>query len=297
MILKLLVRLLAAFVLAAGSASADTFPLPAEGVNLVGDVATIVTRDGDTLAAIARRKSIGSDALRRANPDVDAWLPEPGTEVRLPSSVILPAAPREGIVVNLSERRLYYFDRENGRLLVHPVGIGVDNAPTPLGVTRTVAKIEEPTWTPPPSIRAEHLANGEVLPRVVPPGPDNPLGRFAIKLASPGMFIHGTNRPIGVGRAVSHGCLRLYDDHIAELIRHVPNGTSVQIVDEPYKAAWKDGVLYLESHRRDETDFTGAIRAIVGALDEAPRRAIDWDKALEVARTGSGLPEPISTST
>jgi L,D-transpeptidase ErfK/SrfK len=269
------------------------YPLPDEGASMLGTIEHRVLRHEDTLPRVAREEGVGVTALRRLNPDVEMWLPGEGTRLVLPTRFVLPEGPREGIVVNLSERRLYYFDRQRERLLVYPIGIGSEAGVTPLGRTRTVSKIKDPSWTPPASVRAAHLARGNVLPGLVPPGPNNPLGGYAIQLAWPGYFIHGTNRPIGVGGLVSNGCIRLYPTHIEMLATSVPNGTPVRIIEQPFKAAWQDGELYLEAHPRSvassDADYTGAIAAVIAAGGES----LDLRHAVDVARAARGVPEPL----
>ena len=278
-------------------ASPRSYPLPDPRDALVGALEQRELRYEDTLAAVAQVEGVGFDALRRANETVDAWLPGEGAVIDLPTWFILPDAQRDGIVVNLSELRLYYFDTGRSRLHVYPVGIGVEGAETPLGVTRTLARIENPEWTPPLSIRIERAAVGDFLPRVVPPGPENPLGSFAIRLGIPGYFIHGTNQPFGVGRRVSHGCIRLYDRHIAALAHDVPNGTTVRLVRQRHKVGWRGGELFLESHpgdgQDDPRDLTGAVRRIVDAL-RLRSVDVDWDAAMAIARSATGIPGRIS---
>lgn len=280
--------------------AAQTYPFPAENVSVVGTAEQRILRYEDTIARVARHEGVGFDALRWLNPSVDPWLPGDGTKISLPNVFVLPDAPRTGIVINLSERRLYYFNKRESVLAVFPVGIGTEANATPVLITRTVTKIENPSWTPPPSVRQEHLEKGEVLPAIVPAGPDNPLGDFAIQLAVPGIFIHGTNRPLGVGQEVSHGCIRLYADHIEYLVRTVPNGTQVHIVRQPFKAGWYDGSLHLESHARDSREFTGAVAAILKVADSQPVNSeeeaskVDWDRIMEVARAARGIPERVS---
>ncbi|NOX50549.1 MAG: L,D-transpeptidase family protein [Gammaproteobacteria bacterium] len=216
----------------------------------------------------------------------------------LPTAFILPDVPRQGIVVNLSERRLYYFDTENAQLSVFPAGIGREGSATPTIKTQTVARIENPEWTPPASVRREHAARGKTLPAVVPAGPDNPLGKYAIKLASPGYFIHGTNQSFGVGQRVSQGCIRLYNPHIESLIKAVPNGTPVQILNQPHKVGWHQGSLYLESYPTNaESEHSNHLTQAVGLIIKATKQStvsIDWRLATQVARAGTGLPTRIS---
>ena len=193
-----------------------------------------------------------------ANPGIDPWLPGDGTPVLLPTQYVLPSASREGLVLNIASKRLFYYPPvEEGQplnVMTFPIGIGRVGWETPLGETTVVSKARDPHWYVPASVRKEHADAGDPLPAVVPPGPDNPLGRFVLKLDMPGYLIHGTNQPIGVGMRVSHGCIRLYPENIELLYELVGSGTPVSIVNEPYLAGWKDGELFFESHTPLEDD-------------------------------------------
>jgi L,D-transpeptidase ErfK/SrfK len=240
-------------VLLAGPARAAIAPLPADA-DLIGDYAEAAAGREDTLIDIARRYGLGFEEIVNANPEVDPWLPGAGTVIRLPLRRVLPDAPREGIVVNLPEHRLYYYPAarpgEPRSVLTFPVSVGKMDWSTPIGLTRVAAKLKDPPWYPPESVRAEHLKRGDVLPKLVPAGPDNPLGAYAMRLAIPGgsYLIHGTNKPAGVGMQVTHGCMRLYPEDIEELFRLVAVDTPVRIVNQPQKVGWSGGRLYVEVH-------------------------------------------------
>ena len=231
---------------------AVTYDLPSEHFDMIGAPKTVVATYEDTLVEIARRSGVGLEQIERVNPDVDSWLPGEGTQVVVPSQYILPNAPRKGIVLNLPEMRLYYYPPQlPGRpqqVQTYPIGIGRMDWATPLGQTKIVSKRKDPDWRPPESIRREHAAKGDPLPLLVPAGPDNPLGAYAMNLGMPGYLIHGTNKPIGVGMRVSHGCIRMLPEDIARLFPQVPVGTPVNIVNQPIKAGWYGGKLYLEVH-------------------------------------------------
>lgn len=226
------------------------FSVPADGGRIIGRNRWVAALAGDTLPDIARRFDLGYWDIVLANPGTDIWLPGKGTHVHLPRRFILPATPHEGIVINIPEMRLYYYppakDGTGRAVITHPVGIGRRDWSTPLGQAKVTEKIPNPAWYPPKSIRSAAAAKGEHLPRVVPPGSDNPLGKYALILNLPGYLIHGTNRPGGVGMRVSHGCIRLYPEDIAALFPRVPRGTPVYIVNQPYKMAWLNGRLYEE---------------------------------------------------
>jgi len=230
-------------------AQSQTWPL-AEDTEVVGEPKIEFARRSDTLMDIARWVSMGHHELRRANPDVDIWGPGEGTRLLVPAQFVLPDAPRDGIVVNRAEKRLYWFhqDPETGQRLVtsYPVGIGKQGRETPTGSARIVTKLDQPAWFPTQGVIDDYAAQGKTLPRVVPPGPDNPLGDHAIVLDMPGFLLHSTNRPDGVGMRVSQGCVRLYPEHIRELVAQVPVGTPVHFVDQPVKLGRRNGALYLE---------------------------------------------------
>ena len=287
-------------VLLAPSAEAvREYPLPPAGTDLVGEVFWVTSRHEDTLVQLAREHGLGAHEMSRANPDVDTWLPGEGTRIRLPISFLLPPGPREGIVVNLAEYRLYYFPPGEDRVLTAPVGIGRDAFRTPVLETRVTDRIEQPSWTPPRSVRESYASRGVELARVVPPGPDNPLGDYAMLLAAPGYLIHGTNQSFGVGARVSHGCLRLYPEDIERLIWEVPVGTPVRIIHAPYKVGWRGDELILQAHR-PLTEFEGddvesALREQLGADLGGGR--IDWELAQETARSAKGVPVVIGRRT
>ncbi len=289
-------------ILAAATAAAEVFPLPVEGSSVVGEIRTVKTSQEDTLLDVARREGLGYEDIVRANPTVNPWVPGEGTEVVLPTRYVLPAAPWTGIVINLPELRLYYFP-EGGDPVVetYPISIGRMDWGTPLGRTRVISKVVDPSWYPPQSIRDEHAADNRPLPRVVPAGPDNPLGRHAMRLAIPGYLIHGTNRPAGVGMRVTHGCIRMFPEDIERLFERIPLKTPVHIINQPYKMGWgPQGELVMEAHLpleedRDNQRFgpTELTRLFVGATQER-LVAVDWSRAEEIRAAAQGIPEPIS---
>lgn len=234
-------------------AFATEYPLPADNSRLIGEnTLTTVPDDKRPLESIAARYKIGLLGMLEANPGVDPWLPKAGTQLTVPLQMLLPDAPREGIVVNLAELRLYYYPKGEQRVVVYPIGIGQLGAATPSMVTSISQKIPNPTWTPTVNIRKRYAKEGITLPGVVPAGPDNPMGLFALRLArGTGQYlIHGTNADFGIGMRVSSGCIRLRPDDIEALFNSVPKGTRVQIVNQPVKYAVEpDGKRYIEVHQ------------------------------------------------
>ena len=209
--------------------------------DLIGEVTYHVTRKGETLLDLARARNLGLPEISAANRAVDPWVPTPETLLTLPTAFLLPDAPREGLVVNYGELRLFHFPK--GRPpRSFAIGIGRDGFELKFGRTRVVRKQKQPTWYP----TADTQRDRPELGKVVPPGPDNPLGDFALYLGWPTYLIHGTNRPYGVGRRVSRGCIRMYPEGVEELFASVPVGTPVTAVDQPVKVGWHAGELFLE---------------------------------------------------
>lgn len=267
------------------------------GDDIVGNLDFHVTTKGETLLDIARDHDLGYLELLAANPGVDPWVPEPGTPLIVPTAHILPDAPREGLVINLAELRLYDFGGPDA-VRTFPIGIGRQGFTTPLGRTKVVRKQENPTWYP----TEETLVDRPGLAEAVPPGPDNPMGSHALYLGWPTYAIHGTNKPWGVGRLISRGCIRLYPEDIAALYPTVALGTPVSVVSQDVKAGWRDGALYLEVHpdraQLEELTRRGAYtkRPVLGLRDRvvvlagnAARRA-NWAVAEVVARDRLGTP-------
>lgn len=235
------------------SARAVDYPLPPAGSRLIGQNQTYTIQEGDNkLQAIARRFNTAAQLILETNNTIAPVNPAPGTVITIPSQMLLPDTPREGIVVNLAELRLYYFPPGENIVQVFPLGIGQLGLETPVTTTRVSQKIPNPTWTPTAGIRARSLAQGIKLPPVVPAGPNNPLGRFALRLGigNGEYLIHGTSAPDSVGLRVSSGCMRMNAPDIKALFEQVRVGTRVQIINEPVKFAVEpDGKRYVEVHR------------------------------------------------
>ncbi|ANI29386.1 peptidoglycan-binding protein [Yersinia entomophaga] len=235
------------------AANATEYPLPPANSRLIGENTTFtVPNDGRPLEAIAADYKIGLLGMLEANPGTDPYLPKPGSVLTIPTQMILPDTPREGIVINLAELRLYYYPKGQDKVIVYPIGIGQLGRNTPIMTTSVSQKIPNPTWTPTANIRKHYLAQGVTLPAVVPAGPENPMGLFAMRLsAGAGEYlIHGTNANFGIGMRVSSGCIRLRPDDIQALFNSVPKGTRVQIINEPIKYSVEpDGKRYVEVHQ------------------------------------------------
>ncbi|MBT2771410.1 L,D-transpeptidase family protein [Halomonas sp. ISL-60] len=220
------------------------YPLPERG-DIIGQNYQVIANQEDTLIDIARVHNVGYEEIRSANPDVSLWVPGEGTTVTIPRQHILPHVPRTGIVINVAELRLYYYpdvsNDETPWVETYPIGIGREGYNTPLGITETTIRLENPAWYPPRSMREEAAARGEPAPAVVPPGPENPLGDHAILLDIPGYLIHGTNQPDGIGMRASRGCIRMYPEDIESIFYNIPSGTQVNIIDQAIKVGGNEG--------------------------------------------------------
>jgi L,D-transpeptidase ErfK/SrfK len=278
------------------------YELPADGSSVVGTDERIKSTYNDTLLDIARRYSLGYEEIIRANPGVDMWLPGDGTDILLPGRRILPPGPRAGLVVNLPEHRLYYYPKakqgQHHLVITYPVSIGKMDWKSPLGETSIVAKQKNPNWYPPESIRKEHARNGDPIPKVVPPGPNNPLGAYKMRLGvGDGTYeIHGTNNPMAVGMAITHGCIRMYPEDVAALFPKVPVGTKVWLINDPVKVTYVNGDLLMEAH----PPVDGEGQSIEPNLDLLAKQldralgssvaAIHWDFAREALQKADGMP-------
>jgi L,D-transpeptidase ErfK/SrfK len=288
----------------AAVAQATVYELPTDGSSVVGTDLHVKTVYKDTLLDIARRNSLGYYEIIRANPGVDMWLPGEGTDIMLPGRRILPPGPHQGIVVNIPEHRLYYYPKpkkgEKPVVITYPVSIGKMDWKTPLGETHVTQKEKHPFWYPPESVRKEHLKNGDPLPPgPQKPGPDNPLGDFAMRLAAGNgtYLIHGTNNPMAVGMAITHGCIRMYPEDVAALFPLIPVGTKVMLINEPVKVAFVDGELLVEAHPPvdDEGQNTAEpnMDLLSQKLDQAlgsTTAAIHWDFAKQALQAANGIP-------
>lgn len=309
MIFKLIYRALLPVLMAVGlwplSSPAATFTIPSQTDAVLGEVRTVVARHEDTLLDIGRAHGVGYEEIVAANPGVDPWVPGEGRQIMIPSLYVLPDVPREGIVISLAEHRLYYYPKptpgEMPVVITYPISTGKMDWKTPLGISRIVDKRVRPIWYPPESVRREHAADGRPLPKAVPPGPDNPLGEYAMRLGIPGgaYLIHGTNRPIAVGMQVTHGCIRMFPEDISEFFKQVPVNTQVRIIDQPYKMGWRGNELFIEVHapmegqdRAQTHSLTNITRLLVSATQDR-NVAIDWAKAELAFAQSTGVPQPV----
>ncbi|ELY4320690.1 L,D-transpeptidase [Cronobacter turicensis] len=300
--MKLRTLLVAAFAVVGfcNSASAVTYPLPTDGSRLVGENQVVTIPDGNNLPLedFAAQYQMGLSNMLEANPGVDPYLPKGGTILNIPQQLILPDTPHEGIVINSAEMRLYYYPQGTNTVIVLPIGIGQLGKDTPINwVTKVERKRANPTWTPTAKMHAEYAAAGEPLPPVVPAGPDNPMGLYALYIGRL-YAIHGTNANFGIGLRVSHGCVRLRNEDIKFLFENVPVGTRVQFVNEPVKATTEpDGSRYIEVHNPLSTSedqinnnelvpitLTKAVTTVTSQSD------VDQNVVEQAVQTRSGMP-------
>ncbi|MBF0558060.1 MAG: L,D-transpeptidase family protein [Nitrospirae bacterium] len=283
------------FVIMSLSAAAANEYSAGGTTSVIGAVNTYtVTNSNESLIELARKFDLGYNEITNANADLDPFVPGEAKSVLIPSSWVLPdVEARSGIVINLSELRLYYFFKlgSDARVLTFPIGIGSEGTDTPVGTFRVMEKILHPAWHVPESIRKEKPD----LPLVVPPGPDNPLGSHALRLSLPSILIHGTNRPFAIGRKASHGCIRLYPEDIPKLFSMVPKEVPVRIVRQPVKVGWGDGKVYIEVHGdsgMESEDF------LTNALSLLAKKhllgKVSSIKLLKAINDKSGLPVDIS---
>lgn len=275
------------------SAFADVYSFSKENT-VIGTIKTHKIKGDESLIEVARSYGLGYNEIVDANPKLDPFLPGNNSTVNIPSMWILPdVATYDGIVINISEMRLYYFFKQKKTLLVRtfPIGIGDEGNDTPVGNFKIIEKIVNPAWHVPESIKKERPE----LPNVVPPGPENPLGTHALRLSLGSYLIHGTNRPWAVGRRVTHGCIRLYPEDIPKLFQIVPKGTRVTIVRQPIKVGVKDNKVYIEVHKDDtESNINYFNEAVELLKKKGLLKRINTEKLYHAVREKSGMPVEIS---
>jgi L,D-transpeptidase ErfK/SrfK len=286
-----------------------TFTLSSPNDDVVGAVQITLASKDDTLPDIARRFNVGYEEIARANPGVDPWLPGAGRSIVVPTRFVLPDAPRDGIVINIAAMRLYYFPpHKKGEpqiVYTHPIGIGKVGWSTPQGVTSVVSHVKDPIWRPSAALRKDHFNdNGEALPAVVKPGPDNPLGKFELTLGWRGFLIHGTNKPYGVGLRSSHGCIRLYPEDIEKIYAMVTNGTHVRVVNQPFLFGLHEQQLYLQAYSVLEDDprdwdhaqkklLSHALAAHIQKTLQESGSQMDWQSVAAITHEPRGIPVPV----
>jgi L,D-transpeptidase ErfK/SrfK len=284
---------LAVFLIITSSIYASgVFPFDNASPLLSGGNMTYTIRNKETLIVLARAFDVGYNEITDANRHVDPWVPDKGSRIVIPDSWLLPEVLDNGIIINLAEMRLYYFFSMDNHKYVstYPIGIGREGFGTPPGEYNITLKVKDPVWRVPEDIRKEKPE----LPAYVQPGPDNPLGRYWLQLSVNGYGIHGTNRPYGIGRRVSHGCIRLYPEDIAILAKVIEPGTMVKIVDEAVKVGMHNNKVYIEVHRPEEDD-SDLMRLTTEKLSRKRLlKYVDSELMIQAVKSATGLPAVIS---
>lgn len=271
---------------------------PAKGDDVIGEIMYVTPKRHESLVDLTIRYEMGYEELKWANPGINAWMLSDTAPLVLPTQFILPAGKRSGIVSNIPEMRTYYFLKDSDKVYVYPVGVGRMDWKTPLGSWAITRKQENPAWYPPESIRKEHVEMGRgVLPKVVPAGPDNPLGTRVLRLALPSYLLHGTNEQTGIGMRVTHGCMRFYPQHIEHIYEMVPTNTMVTFLNEPVKYGFLGNDLLIEVHPPLEEDElstaelqNNALALLEKYLEPYPESSVNYDMVKLAVQQQSGIP-------
>ncbi len=263
---------------------------------LVGQMQTYRIAPKDTLLDVARNAGLGFQEVKDANRYVDEWIPPAGEDVAVPTRWILPAARPQGIVVNVPEMRMFMFPQHTAPGQHVPVrtwaiAIGADDTPSPTGSFRVTSKDKNPTWYVPDSI----YKTMEKKRRVIPPGPNNPMGEYRIRLSKGLYSIHGTDTPWAIGRQTTHGCIRLYPEDIGELYALVKPSTGGTLVYEPVKLGMDEGQVYVEVHEDVYKRFPSLEREAFRLVRQAGvEPLIDPERLRQAVRERRGMPIDIT---
>lgn len=291
----------AAFIcfLATTNVLAATYSVPPANEALIGNLKTTTAEPGDTVVTVAKRYDIGFNAIENSNPTLDmARGFQTGTILKIPTQHLLPNQAREGIVINLPEMRMYYYVG-NGEVRTYPIGIGKIGKTIPIKKTSITYKKKNPSWIPPQDIREFNLQQGIVLPKIMPPGPDNPLGPYAVYMSIPTYLIHSTIFPESVGKRASFGCIRMYESDIQSFFPSIKSGIPVVIVNAPAKVGWQNNVLYFEAHEpleEHETDISSKLAGMVHLISANTKdqpTLVDWQSVSYIAKEKDGIPHDI----
>lgn len=289
----------AVLLLVSTNVFATAYNVPPASQSLIGQVQYSSAGSNDNAATVAQRYDIGFNALESANPHLNVARGVSGATLQIPTQHLLPNLPREGIIVNLPEMRMYYFVGK--KVLTYPIGIGKIGKTIPITKAEITTKKTNPTWTPPDDIREFNLQQGVILPKVMPAGPDNPLGPYAIYMTVPTYLIHSTIFPESVGKRASFGCIRMYESDIVEFFPSIQGGIPVAIVNSPVKVGWQNEHLYIEAYQPLEehgnaydTTLPGMVHMIADA-SKNQNTLIDWQLVSYIDKARDGLPHEIGT--
>jgi len=288
------------FLLVSSNAFASAYLNPSKDQSVIGNIQYHSVQSGDALTHVAQQYDVGYNAIEQANPQVNIAKGLSFTTVlKLPTQHLLPNQPREGIIVNLPEMRMYYFVPGTNKVVTYPIGIGKIGKTIPITKAVITRKTKDPVWVPPDDIREFNLAQGIVLPQIMPPGPDNPLGPYAIYMSVPTYLIHSTIFPESVGKRASFGCIRIYESDIKDFFPSITSGIPVAIINSPIKVGWQHDRLYMEAHKTleehngaFESTLPGTVR-LIGNLTQNQDTLIDWQAVSFLENTRDGLPHEI----
>ena len=256
---------------------ASVYNLPAPDSRLIGEQITHKAIKGDFFQALAENYNVGFFALLAANPNVDPFLLKPGSNIVIPKQMLLPYGRREGIVINLAELRLYYYPKGEKLVYVFPVGIGRQGLETPNLTSIIGDKRKNPIWRPTKAMRERYfIEHGREMAKEFPAGPDNPFGKYALRIGTSEYLLHGTNKRFGIGMRASSGCIRMYDHDIEWLYNNIAVGTAIRILDQPIKMSYEYKGKMIELHGPLTPDgmselkltMTDAVKSFLGSNDE-----------------------------
>ena len=290
--------LFCAFILAKG-AFATAYPVPTENQALIGNLVYTTIGFNDNIVDLAKKYDIGYNSLEHANPHLNLAHPlHMGYNLQIPTQHLLPDLPRKGIVVNLPEMRMYYYTKD--AVYTYPIGIGKIGKTLPVAQAVITRKVRDPSWAPTPDIRVFDLRElGIVLPTIMPPGPDNPLGSYAIYMSIPTFLIHSTIFPESIGKRASFGCVRLYEKDIQDFFPTVEKGVPVVVVNAPVKLGWHENAFYMEVHQPlEESGVESDVKLphmveMIMKEEKKTKMLIDWQRVAYMAAEKDGIPHPI----
>lgn len=281
-------------------AFANAYQIPPHNESLVGEIYYRYASYGDSVVSVAKQYDLGRNALENANPQLDMNKTfHSGALIQIPNQHLLPSQSRQGIVINLPEMRLYYYPEGSDEVLTYPIGIGKIGKTIPITRAIITKKVTDPIWTPPQDIREFNLEQGIVLPKIMPAGPDNPLGPYAIYMSIPTYLIHSTIFPESIGRRASFGCIRMYEADIETFFPSITNGIPVLIINSPVKIAWQDNHLYIEAHpplEEHDGAFDTSLPGMVHMINNITKNhstLVDWQLVSYLAQERDGIPHDV----
>lgn len=280
-------------------AFAVAYDLPSASQSLIGEVEYSRIHLGETSTSLAEKYNLGYNAIKNANPhlDLDDNLPE-GADLQLPTQHLLPEVGRNGVVINLPEMRMYFYPKDSREVLTYPIGIGKIGKTIPIKRAVVTRKKENPAWIPPRDIREFNLSKGVILPRIMPPGPDNPLGNYAIYMSIPTFLMHSTIYPESIGRRASFGCIRMFESDIEDLFPTISDGTPIIIINKPIKFGWQNKELYMEAHHPLE-EFHDGVSGLPDIIKEIANETktdptlVDWQGVYYLSKERDGIPHDV----